>query len=61
MTIWAAKAAFDENEKGSIEVGKFADFIILDKDIMQVSENEIFKSEIISTFLNGEEVFTKKK
>lgn len=61
MTIWAAKAAFDENEKGSIEVGKFADFVILDKDIMQVSENEIFKSKITNTFINGEEVFTKKK
>ena len=36
MTIWAAFASFEEQEKGSIEPGKFADFIILDKDIMEV-------------------------
>ena len=38
MTIWAAKTAFEENEKGSIEPGKMADFVVLDKDIMQVPE-----------------------
>ena len=59
MTIWAAKAAFEEKEKGSIEVGKFADFVILDKDIMQITENEIFKSKILCTYINGEKVFTK--
>jgi predicted amidohydrolase YtcJ len=36
MTTWAAKANFEEKEKGSIEVGKYADFVILDKDIMKV-------------------------
>ncbi len=35
MTIWAAKSNFEEKEKGSLEAGKFADFIILDKDIMK--------------------------
>jgi len=34
ITIWAAKAAFEENEKGSIETGKFADFIITDTDLL---------------------------
>ena len=35
MTIWAAKANFEENEKGSLEKGKFADFVILDADLMK--------------------------
>jgi predicted amidohydrolase YtcJ len=39
MTIWAAKAGFLEKEVGSIEVGKKADFILLDKDLMKVAEH----------------------
>jgi predicted amidohydrolase YtcJ len=39
MTIWASMAAFEENEKGSIEAGKFADFVVCDRDIMIVSNN----------------------
>jgi predicted amidohydrolase YtcJ len=54
MTIWAAHSNFEENEKGSIEAGKFADFIILDKDIMTVNQNEIPKIKVIQTFVNGE-------
>ena len=54
MTIWAAKAAFEENEKGSIEIGKFADFIILDKDIMEVDEIEIPNIDILCTYISGE-------
>lgn len=38
MTIWAAYANFEEKEKGSIEKGKFADFIILDTDLMKADE-----------------------
>lgn len=58
MTVWAAKAAFEEHEKGSLETGKFADFIITDKDLMEVPENEIPQIQILSTFLNGEEVYS---
>ena len=54
MTIWAAYSNFEEDEKGSIESGKFADFIILDRDIMTVNQNEIPKIEVLKTFINGD-------
>ena len=54
MTIWAAYSNFEENEKGSIESGKFADFIILDQDIMMVDQNEIPKIKVQQTFVGGE-------
>ena len=57
MTIWAAYANFEEDEKGSIEKGKFADFILLDKDIMEVEENEIPNLKVLNTYLGGEKVF----
>lgn len=60
MTIWAAKAAFEENEKGSIEVGKLADFIILEKDIMEIDEDEIHEIQISSTYSSGNEVWKLK-
>jgi len=53
MTIWAAYSNFEEDEKGSIETGKFADFIILDKDIMTVDQNEIPKIKVEQTFVGG--------
>jgi predicted amidohydrolase YtcJ len=53
MTIWAAYSNFEENEKGSIEVGKLADFIILDEDIMTIKESEIPNIKVISTFVGG--------
>ena len=57
MTIWAAFSNFEEEEKGSIEPGKFADFIILEKDIMKVPENEIPEIYVLQTYLGGEKVF----
>jgi len=57
MTIWAAKAGFEELKKGSIESGKWADFVILDTDIMNCPENEILKTKIWKTVLNGAEVY----
>ncbi|RZV67174.1 MAG: amidohydrolase [Flavobacteriaceae bacterium] len=53
MTIWAAHSNFEEDEKGSIEVGKFADFVILDKDIMTIAESEIPNIKVVKTFVNG--------
>lgn len=57
MTIWAAYSNFEEEEKGSIEPGKFADFIILDRDIMQVEIDNVPNTKVISTYVNGELVF----
>ena len=57
MTIWAAKASFEENEKGSLEVGKFADFIILNQNIMNVAPLDILKTKILTTYVGGEKVF----
>ena len=59
MTIWAAFSNFEEQEKGSIEVGKFADFVILNQDIMSVESDKIPKTNVVSTFLNGEKVYSK--
>ena len=60
MTIWAAKANFEEQEKGSLEKGKFADFVILDADIMKANEKDILKIKVEKTFLNGKIVYEKK-
>lgn len=57
MTIWAAKAAFEENEKGSLEAGKFADFVVLDRDIMQVEEAEIPETKVMMTVIAGKTVY----
>ncbi|NCT18428.1 MAG: amidohydrolase [Flavobacteriaceae bacterium CG_4_8_14_3_um_filter_34_10] len=57
MTIWAAYSNFEEKEKGSIEAGKFADFIILNKDIMTVAEDEIPNLKVEATFVGGKLVF----
>ena len=58
MTIWAAKANFEENEKGSIEKGKLADFVILDADIMKVVAQKLLNVKVLATFLGGEKVYS---
>jgi len=57
MTIWAAYSNFEEDEKGSIEPGKFADFTILEKNIMKVPEDEIPNIKVLQTWVNGEKVY----
>jgi predicted amidohydrolase YtcJ len=57
MTIWAAYSNFEEKEKGSLEKGKFADFIILDTDLMKCTEKQVLSAKVISTFINGEKVY----
>lgn len=60
MTIWAAKAAFEEKEKGSLEKGKAADFIMLDTDLMNCETPAILKATVLKTYINGEKVFVKQ-
>ena len=57
MTIWAAYAAFEEDEKGSLEAGKYADFIVLDEDLMTIDVYGIPKLKVQQTYINGELVF----
>ncbi|MEO8720840.1 MAG: amidohydrolase [Ginsengibacter sp.] len=59
MTIWAAKANFEENEKGSLEKEKFADFVLLDNDLMNADQKDILKTKVMMTFVNGEKVFDR--
>jgi len=56
MTIWAAKANRMEKQVGSLEVGKKADFIILDQDLMKVATDRILQIKVLKTYLNGERV-----
>ncbi len=57
MTCWAAYACFEEEEKGSLEEGKWADFVVLDKDMMTAPENELFGIKVLNTFIGGVKVY----
>ena len=60
MTRYGAYANFEEDEKGSIEIGKFADFIILDNDLLTLPDDRIPRTKIVATFINGELVFNRR-
>ena len=59
-TLDAAYGAFQEDVKGSIEVGKYADFTVLDRDIMTVPEEELLGTEVLMTIVGGEVMYSKK-
>jgi hypothetical protein len=52
-TINAAYAAFEEKIKGSIEIGKYADFTVLSKNIITVPENQLLNTKVLYTIING--------
>ena len=58
MTIWAAYANFEEKERGSIEIGKMADFVILDTDITDTHPRLLRLTRILNTFVAGEKVYS---
>jgi predicted amidohydrolase YtcJ len=57
FTIDAAYAGFMEDEVGSLEVGKRADFVILSRDIMRIAPAEILQTEVVATYLDGEPIY----
>ena len=59
ITIWASYSIFEEKKKGSLEKGKAADFVVLDQDIMMCDEKEILKTQVLTTYLDGEAVFLR--
>lgn len=59
FTLGAAYAAFQEDQLGSISVGKHADFVVLSKDIMRVPVAEILSTEINGTYIDGKPVYRK--
>ena len=61
MTIWPAYAGFQETSMGSITAGKFADFVILDTDIMRVPAEMVMKTRVLSTWVGGRAVFEAAK
>ena len=58
-TLDAAYGAFEEDIKGSIEVGKLADFTVFNQDIMTIPEDEILSTQVVKTILGGKVVFEK--
>jgi len=60
FTIGAAYAAHDEQNNGSLETGKYADFIIIDQDIFSINPKDIWRTQVLETWVNGERVYSKK-
>ncbi len=56
ITFWPAKASFNENMKGKIEIGMYADFVVLNKNIMECSQKEVLKTKILGVWINGERI-----
>ena len=61
MTIWAAYANFEEEQKGSIEIGKVADLVLMTEDIMTINESAILSAEILATIVDGNIVYQRKQ
>jgi hypothetical protein len=57
FTLGAAYAAFQEQEIGSLEAGKKADFVILSQDIMQVPDEDLLDTQVIATYIDGRPVY----
>jgi|TARA_B110000483_G_scaffold216798_1_gene268669 predicted amidohydrolase YtcJ len=61
LTIWPAHGAFQEHLRGSIEVGKYADFTVFDSDLMTIAEPDILTSENVMTIVGGRITFDKSQ
>jgi predicted amidohydrolase YtcJ len=60
MTIWPAFAGFQESLLGSLTPGKYADFVVLDRDIMRIPDTEILGTRVVSTWIGGKRVYSAK-
>ena len=60
MTRWPAYAGFEEGVMGTISAGKYADFVVLDRDIIQVPVEEILKTRVVATYVGGKRVYGKR-
>lgn len=60
MTIWPAYAGFQESVLGSLTPGKYADFVVLDRDIMRIPDTEILATRVLSTWIGGKRVYEAK-
>lgn len=58
MTIWAAMSNHEENEKGTLEIGKKADFVILDRDLMTAPQEQLLQVSVVATYVGGELVYS---
>lgn len=59
MTLDAAYASFSEDQTGSLQIGKRADFVILDRDIMTIDAMEILSAKVIATVVDGQVAYGK--
>jgi predicted amidohydrolase YtcJ len=60
ITIWPAYAGFQESVMGSLTPGKYADFVVLDRDIMRIPDTEILATRVVSTWIGGKRVYEAK-
>ncbi|NUQ21284.1 MAG: amidohydrolase [Gemmatimonadaceae bacterium] len=60
MTIWPAYASFMEKDAGSLTPGKYADFVILDRDIMTIAPNDVLGTGVVATYLAGKAVYERR-
>jgi predicted amidohydrolase YtcJ len=61
MTIWPAYAGFMEDVSGSMTPGKYADFVVLDQDIMSVAPERILDTRVVMTVLGGQIVYQRSE
>jgi predicted amidohydrolase YtcJ len=59
MTLWPAYAGFQEHDLGSLTAGKYADFVVLDRDIMTVADADILRTRVLATYLGGRAVYAR--
>ena len=60
LTIWPAVAAFQEELLGSLAVGKYADFVVYDRDIVRAAPDEILAAGVVATYVAGAAVYERR-